>query len=101
MPFDWLKQHHSQSKPPDYAEKALAAYALGIRSGGSLRGVRVQTAEKSCQAAKALPDGAVYLPEDAPRLPLPACPQGTSCPCLYRPVMAYESPAEPAEGEAE
>lgn len=101
MSFNWLKQFHCETKKTDhYAEKTLKAYALGIKAGGSIRGVRIQVGEDCCQAARGLPPDAVYQPEDAPRLPLEACPLGQACRCVYRPVMAYE-PAGKQDGEAE
>ena len=91
MSFNWLKQFHRETKKaPDYAEKTLEAYARGIRAGGSIRGVRIQVDDGCCQAARELPQDAVYQPEQAPRLPLPGCPQNARCRCVYRPVMAYE-----------
>jgi hypothetical protein len=94
MPFDWLNDFHRQmEKAADYAEKTLAAYRLGIKAKGSIRGVAVCPAAGSCQAAAELPPGAVYHPDEAPRLPLPACPQGNGCQCVYRPVMTYQEEA--------
>lgn len=91
MSFNWLDDFHRRmEKPPNYAEKTLAAYALGIKAKGSLIGVRVETAGESCQMARTLPPDTFYQPEDAPRLPLPDCPLGRRCPCVYRPVMKYE-----------
>jgi hypothetical protein len=100
MPFQWLKIHHARTKPDDYARKTLAAYALGMRAGGSIRGVRIQTAEQSCPAARALPAAEIYLPDEAPLIPLPACDRAETCPCVYRPVMSYESPPLGEESEA-
>jgi hypothetical protein len=91
MPFEWLtKFHHSEQKPEDYAERTLAAYRLGMRAGGSIKGVEVQPDADSCAAAKTLPVGQVYHPDDAPRLPLPGCPLARRCTCVYRPVMSYQ-----------
>ena len=91
MPFEWLKSfHRAAEKPEDYAEKALAAYRLGMRAGGSLVGVIVQTDADCCDAAKALPAGAVYHPDEAPWLPLADCPLGRRCRCVYRPKMSYQ-----------
>jgi hypothetical protein len=99
MPFDWMQKFLAdRPKAPDYAAKTLAAYRLGIKSGGSLRGVRIQTGDAACAAARALPPEAVYTPDDAPILPLPACPLGGACGCVYRPVMAYEPPPAAEEG---
>jgi hypothetical protein len=91
MPFDWLKSFHRQTeKPDDYAERTLAAYRLGIKAGGSIVGVRIEVAETCCAAAQQLAAGRVYHPDEAPHLPLPNCPLGKKCQCVYRPVMSYE-----------
>lgn len=91
MAFGWLDDFHKEmEKPLDYAERALAAYRLGMKAGGSIAGVRVEIDERCCAAAKALPSGTVYHPDEAPRLPWPDCPLGRQCHCVYRPVMSYE-----------
>jgi hypothetical protein len=100
MPFNWLNKHYKLNKSLRYAEKTLAAYELGIRAGGSIRGVRIQAAEGSCQAAKGLPSNAVYHPQEAPHLPLPQCTRTDSCPCVYRPVMSYEVNSDPNEEDS-
>jgi len=90
MTFDWLdKFHHDMEKEPNYAEKTLAAYRLGMKAKGSIAGVVVQPATNCCDAARLLPAGKVYHPGEAPHLPLPDCPQGRRCGCVYRPVMTY------------
>jgi hypothetical protein len=89
--FNWLKQFHRDTKKnPNYAQKTLAAYALGMKSGGSLLGVRILTGEESCQAAQELDPLKIYLPEEAPLIPLPGCTFDRDCRCVYRPVMKYE-----------
>jgi hypothetical protein len=94
MPFDWLKNFHQEmAKSPDYAEKTLAAYRLGMKAGGSIRGVRIEVDELGCPASRALDPDAEYLPDEAPHLPLPDCSKGLNCRCVYRPVMAYEPKA--------
>lgn len=71
MAFGWLDDFHKEmEKPPDYAERTLAAYRLGMKAGGSIAGVRVQVDEECCAAAKALPPGTVYHPDEAPHLSL-------------------------------
>jgi len=91
MAFDWLDRfQHRQEKEPDYAQKTLAAYRLGMKAKGSIVGVVFQPALDCCDAARRLPPGKVYHPDQAPRLPLPSCPQGRHCQCLYRPVMSYQ-----------
>lgn len=89
--MDWLNRfQQDMEKPPDYAEKTLAAYKLGLRAKGSIAGVRIVVGGDGCATARALPPEAIYHPDDAPRLPLADCTQGASCRCVYRPVMAYE-----------
>ena len=95
MAFDWLnKFHHEMEKDLDYAEKTLAAYRLGMRAKGSIVGVVIQRAQNCCDAARQLPENKIYLPDDAPRLPLLDCPHGRRCGCVYRPVMSYERTAK-------
>lgn len=91
MAFDWLnKFQKSQEKPPNYAEKTLAAYRLGMRAKGSIAGVRIEVDPDGCDACRTLDTDALYHPDDAPHLPLPACSKGAQCGCVYRPVMTYE-----------
>lgn len=91
MPFDWLNNfHQDMEKRSDYAEKTLAAYRLGMKAKGSIRGVRIEVDDAGCVASMQLNPEAEYHPDDAPRLPLPECTKGLNCRCVYRPVMAYE-----------
>ena len=95
MASDWLdKFHHDTEKDPAYAEKSLAAYRLGMRAKGSIVGVVIQRTQDCCDAARQLPEGKTYHPDEAPRVPLPDCPQGRRCGCVYRPVMNYERTKE-------
>jgi hypothetical protein len=95
MSFDWLKGfHQDMEKSPDYAEKTLAAYRLGMKAKGSIRGVRIEIDHDGCAASRELNPEAEYLPDDAPHLPLPDCAKGFRCRCVYRPVMAYEPKSE-------
>jgi hypothetical protein len=95
MAFDWLNEfHHEMEKESDYAAKALAAYRLGMRGKGSIVGIRVEPAEGCCQAASNLPEGKIYGADEVPKLPLPGCPQGRQCACVYRPVMTYQKTVE-------
>jgi hypothetical protein len=94
MPFEWLNSFHQDvQKAPDYAEKTLAAYRLGMKAKGSIRGVRIELDPEGCSASRSLDADAEYLPDDAPHLPLPDCVKGLRCRCVYRPVMAYEPKA--------
>jgi len=89
--FQWLNRFHHQTKKGDkYAEKTLAAYALGMKAKGSIAGVLAEIAPDCCEAAHCLPTGKVYQPSEAPRLPLPDCTQGRRCGCVYRPAMSYQ-----------
>ena len=91
MSLEWLdKFHHGMEKDPDYAEKTLAAYRLGMRAKGSIAGVTIERAENCCDAARQLPESKIYHPDAAPRVPLPECSQGRRCGCVYRPVMSYD-----------
>lgn len=91
MAFEWLNDfQHEMEKPPNYAEKTLAAYRLGMRAKGSIAGVRIEIDEAGCDACQALDETAVFHPDDAPQLPLPECTKGRRCGCVYRPVMTYE-----------
>lgn len=95
MSFNWLKDFHQEmAKRPDYAEKTLAAYRLGMKAKGAIRGVRVEVDADGCPASRTLDPDAEYLPDDAPHLPLPECSKGLNCRCVYRPVMSYEPGSE-------
>ena len=95
MTFDWWnKLHHQMEKDVHYADKTLAAYRLGMKAKGSIVGVVIEPAPNCCDAARQLAAGELYHPDDAPVLPLPGCPQGRCCGCLYRPMMAYQEAHE-------
>ena len=61
-----------------------------MKAKGSIRGGRAEADPDGCPASRALDPAAEYLPDDAPHLPLPNCPKGRLCRCVYRPVMSYE-----------
>jgi hypothetical protein len=91
MAFDWLKKFQQDiQKEPNYAEKTLAAYRLGMRAKGSIVGVMIEPAANCCEQARALDTEKVYHPDQAPALPLPGCPQERRCGCVYRPAMSYQ-----------
>jgi hypothetical protein len=91
--FEWIEGfQRGMQKRPDYAEKTLAAYALGIKAHGSIVGVAIHPGPGCCEAAARLTQGEVHAPESAPRLPLPGCSRGAGCNCVYRPVMSYARP---------
>ena len=86
-PQSWIQQHaRHKPKPPDYAEKTLAAYRLGLRAKGAIVGVRLLTAEDSCPTCRALAEQ-VYTPDTAPRLPHAGCTHPAGCRCAYTPEM--------------
>lgn len=91
MTFEWLKNFHQEmEKPANYAEKTLAAYKLGMKARGSIVGVRIEVDPNGCPACRELDPAAVFHPDEAPHLPLPACNKAKHCGCVYRPVMTYE-----------
>lgn len=91
MSFKWLDNFHSDmEKPTNYAEKTLAAYKLGMKARGSIAGVRVERDKDGCEACLAIDETAVFHPDEAPHVPLPACDKAGTCGCVYRPVMTYE-----------
>lgn len=91
MSFNWLKGFHQNiEKAPNYAEKTLAAYRLGMKAKGSIRGVRIAIDQDGCQACRQLDIDQIYHPDDAPHIPLSDCTKGLKCGCVYRPVMTYE-----------
>lgn len=95
MAFDWLgKFHQTMEKDPNYAQKTLSAYRLGMKAKGSIVGVSIKPAATCCDAACQLPVGKIYQPDEAPQLPLPSCTQGLHCNCVYRPVMSYDELAK-------
>ena len=95
MAFEWLtKLHHQTEKDPDYAEKTLAGYRLGIQAKGSIVGIAIELSPACCESARKLHEGNIYGPQDVPRLPLPECPLGRRCGCVYRPVMSYQKTTE-------
>ncbi len=91
MTFDWLKGfQQNMQKSEDYAEKALAAYRLGMKAKGSIMGVSITIDDEGCAACHELKPQATYHPDEAPHLPLPNCDRGLACRCVYRPIMSYQ-----------
>jgi len=89
--FDWLNDFQQGiEKSPDYAEKTLAAYKLGMKAKGSIVGVRILIDSNGCSACSELDPEKIYHPDEAPLLPLAACDKANKCQCVYRPVMNYE-----------
>ncbi len=95
MAFDWLNRfQHRIEKEPGYAEKALAAYALGMKANGSIVGVVIEPAPDCCAQIRQLTPAQLYQPREAPLLPLAGCPLRQRCGCVYRPVMSYQRAGE-------
>jgi hypothetical protein len=91
MSFDWLDDFQQEmAKPPNYAEKTLAAYKLGMKAKGSIAGVGIRSDPNGCEQCKKLDADAIYHPDEAPHLPLPNCDRPSACQCIYRPVMTYQ-----------
>lgn len=92
--MQWLNDFdHHREKHRDYSENALAAYALGVKAKGSIIGVVIKPGAQCCEAARELPEGKIYRPDQAPRLPVANCSQENRCDCVYRAAMNYESMA--------
>lgn len=88
--YDWLDSfHHRVEKESNYSEKTLSAYALAMKAKGAISGVIVKPGRDCCDAAHQLVAGKVYMPNEAPHLPLPDCSQSGHCSCVYRPAMNY------------
>jgi hypothetical protein len=85
-----LKPDH-RPKGPDYGQRLLARYRLGIRAGGAIGGIRVVAAPDSCAACRALA-GPVYAADQAPLIPVADCTTPQGCRCAYATVMAYDVP---------
>lgn len=86
-PQTWIHQFaRRKPKPPNYAEKTLTAYRLGMKAKGSIVGVRILVSEASCPTCRALADQ-VYTPDTAPHLPHADCTHPDGCRCAYTPVM--------------
>ena len=91
MSFNWLNDFQQEmKKAPDYAEKTLAAYKLGMKAKGSIAGVQILIDPKGCEQCQNLDPDAIYHPDEAPRLPLPQCDRPDRCQCVYRPIMTYQ-----------
>jgi nucleoside-diphosphate-sugar epimerase len=100
MAFEWLERFQQKhAKEPGYAERALAAYRLGVKGHGAIVGVAVRPGPDCCSAAFDAARASPYTPAAAPSLPLAACDRAAACRCFFRPVMAYEAD-RPGSAEA-
>ena len=85
--MNWISQFvRTKKKAPDYAEKTLAGYSLGIKAGGAIQGIRILVDEESCPICKVLA-GEIYTPDGAPKLPLQDCQHPRGCQCAYTLAM--------------
>ena len=85
----WIHEHFRRLATPESGQRAMAGYRMGIKSGGSIRGVRIIGGPDCCSASQAVAAD-IYHPDSAPSLPLEGCTHPTGCRCAYRPVMSYE-----------
>ncbi len=96
MPMEWLKEHFRTTRDAYQPQRALERYKMGMKSGGSIRAVRVMAGPDSCPSCQAL-TGRIYALDQAPVLPNPDCTNPRGCHCAYRPVMAYDPALKTAE----
>lgn len=85
-----LKADH-RPKQPEYGQRLLARYRLGIKAGGAIGAIRVVAAQDRCAACHAA-SRQVYQPDCAPLIPIAECITPGGCRCVYATVMAYEVP---------
>jgi len=85
-----LKADH-RPKSPDYGQRLLARFRLGMKAGGAIGGIGVVVAQDGCAACRALA-GHVFDPDEAPVIPVAACTTAHGCRCAYLMVMAYAVP---------
>lgn len=85
----WIHEHFRKLATPESGRRAIAGYRLGIKSGGSIRGVRIIAAPDSCPACSSRAAN-IYQPDTVPSLPVAECTNPGGCRCVYRPVMSYE-----------
>ncbi|HVC34051.1 MAG TPA: hypothetical protein VNL16_11120 [Chloroflexota bacterium] len=87
--MEWLHDHVRQPKGPDYAQRVLDRYRLGMKARGAIRGVRILTGPDSCPTCR-VHAGIVYRLDDAPIVPIAGCSHPGGCHCAYSAVMTYE-----------
>ena len=93
--MSWISQFaRARPRAPDYAQKRLAAYRMGMRAGGSIEEIRVLVGEDSCAVCRVHADR-VFTPDDAPILPLADCTHPAGCRCIYTLAMKLS----PSRGE--
>lgn len=90
MQWQWLQDHVRRPKDPHYAERVLDRYRLGMKAHGAIRGVRIITGSDSCPICRQYA-GTVFLPDDAPIIPIAGCTQAGGCRCAYTAVMDYDA----------
>ena len=90
--MSWIYQFvRTKPKAPEYAEKALKGYRLGIKAGGTIQGIRVLVGEESCPTCRANAER-VFTPDDVPILPLAGCTHPDGCRCAYTLAMKSSLP---------
>jgi len=84
-----MMKHVRKPKDASYARIVLARYRLGMKAGGAIRGVRIIAGADSCPACRAAAQ-TVYMPDEAPLIPIQECTHPQGCRCAYTPVMTYQ-----------
>lgn len=87
--MEWLKELTRTPKDTNYAQRVLDRYRLGLKAHGAICGVQIVPGSDSCPVCGELATS-VYLPDEAPIIPIAGCPEPGGCRCSYRPVMTYE-----------
>jgi hypothetical protein len=96
--MQWLHNHVRTPKGSDYAARVLDRFRLGMKARGEIQGVRILVGPDSCPVCQAVA-GRVYLPDEAPIIPIAGCRHPRGCRCAYTAVMTYEAVSEePASG---
>ena len=85
--MSWISEFvRTRPKSPDYAERTLAGYRLGIKAGGSIQGVRILIGDDSCPQCRMYAER-IFAPDDAPKLPVAECSYPKGCRCAYTLAM--------------
>ena len=85
MTFDWLTDFSTTGEGTRLCCENLGGLPSGNEGQGLHRRRHGSSSTDCCDVARKLPAGKVYHPDQAPLLPLPDCPQGHRCGCVYRP----------------
>jgi hypothetical protein len=82
----WAVDH--RPKRAEYGSVVLERLRLGARAQGAIRGVRVLATPDACETCRMSLDK-VWLPHQAPHIPITGCTRAGGCRCAYFPLMAY------------